>query len=208
MQIEYINTKDLIPYANNPRRNDEAVDGVANSIERFGFKVPIVIDKNNVIVCGHTRLRAAEQLGLETVPCIKADDLTDEQIKAFRLADNKVSEVAAWDYELLNSEIEEITGIDMTEFGFEVFECRSVIAYEVGRNDDLVEQVPLTLVSECTKSFFVQSPHGVEVSTIGNLFGIHYSTENRCAALVVGVVVEVAHDDNFRVGVGSQYRVG
>lgn len=135
MQIEYINTKSLIPYANNPRRNDEAVGGVANSIKAFGFKVPIVIDKNNVIVCGHTRLRAAEQLGLETVPCIRADDLTDEQIKAFRLADNKVSEIAEWDFGLLNSEIEEITGVDMTEFGFEVFE------FEERDTDDEPEKV-------------------------------------------------------------------
>lgn len=81
---------ELIPYENNPRKNDEAVDKVALSISAFGFKVPIVIDKNNVIVTGHTRYKAAKKLGLSVVPCIKADDLTDEQIKAFRLADNKV----------------------------------------------------------------------------------------------------------------------
>lgn len=84
---------DLIPYSRNPRRNDEAVPMVMNSIKEFGFKVPIVIDKNNIIVCGHTRFKAALKLGLETVPCIVADDLSDEQIKAFRLADNKVSEL-------------------------------------------------------------------------------------------------------------------
>lgn len=84
---------DLIPYSRNPRRNDEAVPMVMNSIKEFGFKVPIVVDKNNIIVCGHTRFKAALKLGLETVPCIVADDLSDEQIKAFRLADNKVSEL-------------------------------------------------------------------------------------------------------------------
>ena len=84
---------DLIPYSRNPRKNDEAVPMVMNSIKEFGFKVPIVIDKNNIIVCGHTRFKAALKLGLETVPCIVADDLSDEQIKAFRLADNKVSQL-------------------------------------------------------------------------------------------------------------------
>lgn len=89
---------DLIPYSRNPRKNDEAVPMVMNSIKEFGFKVPIVVDKNNIIVCGHTRFKAALKLGLETVPCIVADDLSDEQIKAFRLADNKVSEKAEWDF--------------------------------------------------------------------------------------------------------------
>lgn len=93
---------DLIPYSRNPRRNDEAVPMVMNSIKEFGFKVPIVVDKNNIIVCGHTRFKAALKLGLETVPCIVADDLSDEQIKAFRLADNKVSEKAEWDFEILS----------------------------------------------------------------------------------------------------------
>lgn len=78
---------DLIPYSRNPRRNDEAVPMVMNSIKEFGFKVPIVVDRNNIIVCGHTRFKAALKLGLETVPCIVADDLSDEQIKAFRLAE-------------------------------------------------------------------------------------------------------------------------
>ena len=90
MQIVEKYTKELIPYANNPRDNDNAVDAVAKSIEQFGFKVPIVIDKDNVIIAGHTRLKAAGKLKLEKVPCIIADDLTEEQIKAFRLADNKV----------------------------------------------------------------------------------------------------------------------
>ena len=88
---------ELKPYENNPRKNDGAVSKVAASIREFGFKVPIVIDRNDVIVCGHTRYKAAVDLGLQSVPCIVADDLTDEQIKAFRLADNKVSEFSVWD---------------------------------------------------------------------------------------------------------------
>ncbi len=113
---------DLIPYSRNPRRNDEAVPMVMNSIKEFGFKVPIVVDKNNIIVCGHTRFKAALKLGLETVPCIVADDLSDEQIKAFRLADNKVSEKAEWDFEILSGELDDIISIDMDSFGFESIE--------------------------------------------------------------------------------------
>lgn len=113
---------DLIPYSRNPRRNDEAVPMVMNSIKEFGFKVPIVVDRNNIIVCGHTRFKAALKLGLETVPCIVADDLSDEQIKAFRLADNKVSEKAEWDFEILSDELDDIINIDMDSFGFESIE--------------------------------------------------------------------------------------
>ncbi len=120
MTIKEIRTADLIPYANNPRNNDGAVEAVANSIRQFGFKVPIVIDKNNVIVAGHTRLKAAEKLGLEFVPCIIADDLTDEQIKAFRLADNKTAELAEWDFEKLETELAGLADdFEMGEFGFD-----------------------------------------------------------------------------------------
>lgn len=117
--MEIINKKidEVIPYENNPRKNDEAVDYVAKSIKEFGFKVPIIIDKNGVIVAGHTRLKAAKKLGLKEVPTIVADDLSDDQIKAFRLADNKVGEFAEWDDELLKIELDDID-IDMADFGF------------------------------------------------------------------------------------------
>lgn len=118
LKIEYMKTGDLIPYENNPRNNDDAVDYVANSIREFGFKVPIIIDSKNVIVAGHTRLRASQKLGLETVPCIRADDLTEDQIRAFRLADNKASEFATWDLGKLEIELEDIE-IDMQDFGFD-----------------------------------------------------------------------------------------
>lgn len=119
LQIQNISIKDLHPYEKNPRKNTKAVKAVANSIREFGFKIPIVIDKNNVIVCGHTRYAAAKKLGLESVPCTVADDLTDEQIKAFRIADNKVAEQSEWDFDLLDEELEEILNIDMEQFGFE-----------------------------------------------------------------------------------------
>ena len=120
MQIVDKNIKELIPYSKNPRKNDGAVEAVANSIKEFGFKVPIVIDKENNVVCGHTRLKAAKKLGLKTVPCVIADDLNDEQIKGFRLADNKVGELAEWDFDLLGDELDGIFDIDMSEFGFEL----------------------------------------------------------------------------------------
>lgn len=120
LEIIYKKINEIIPYKNNPRKNDNAIDDVANSIKEFGFKVPIVIDKNNEIVAGHTRYKASKKLGLEEVPCIIADDLTEEQIKAFRLADNKVSEKAEWDIDLLDTELDNILNIDMSEFGFDL----------------------------------------------------------------------------------------
>lgn len=122
MQIVEKNINDIKPYEKNPRKNDSAVDAVANSIREFGFKVPVVIDKDNIIVCGHTRYKAAKKLGLEVVPCVIADDLTDEQIKAYRLADNKVSELAEWDIDLLGEELDDIFDIDMSDFGFDLSE--------------------------------------------------------------------------------------
>lgn len=110
---------EIRPYEKNPRRNDEAVKYVAASIDIFGFKQPIVIDKDGIIVAGHTRYKAAKKLNLKAVPCIVADDLSDEQIKAYRLADNKVAEKAEWDYDLLPEELNGITDFDMIDFGFE-----------------------------------------------------------------------------------------
>ncbi len=119
MDIKYFKLSELTPYERNPRKNDDAVQYVAESIKQFGWKVPIVIDKNNVIVAGHTRYKAAKQLGIEEVPCIVADDLTDEQIRAYRLADNKVGEKAEWDFDLLDLELADIE-LDMSMFGFDL----------------------------------------------------------------------------------------
>jgi hypothetical protein len=120
MNVIEIHIDELIPYDNNPRKNDKAVDYVANSIREFGFKVPIVIDANNTIVCGHTRVKAAKKIGLTKIPCVVADDLTDNQIKAFRLADNKTAELSEWDMDKLELEFGEIdpTEIDLSDFGF------------------------------------------------------------------------------------------
>lgn len=118
MEIVERGVEELIPYENNPRINDKAVQGVANSIRDFGFRNPIIIDQNDVIICGHTRLKAAKKLHLGKVPCIVVDDLTDEQVRALRLADNKVAEKAEWDDDKLAQELEEILNIDMKDFGF------------------------------------------------------------------------------------------
>jgi site-specific DNA-methyltransferase (adenine-specific) len=111
---------EIYPYKNNPRNNDGAVDAVAASIKEFGFKVPIVVDSRGEIIAGHTRYKASLKLGLDKVPCIIADDLSPEQIKAFRLADNKVGELAEWDFDLLKGELDGILDIDMSGFGFEM----------------------------------------------------------------------------------------
>lgn len=122
-KVTYMDVDSLIPYANNPRLNDNAVDAVAASIKEFGFKVPIVVDGENVIINGHTRLKAAHKLGLTQVPVIVADDLTPAQAKAFRLADNKTSELAEWDLGKLDIELAEIQDLDMNDFGFDEIEA-------------------------------------------------------------------------------------
>ena len=120
MNIVEKSIDEIIPYVNNPRKNDDAVDRVAASIKEFGFKVPCVISSDNVIVAGHTRIKAAKKLGMKTVPCIIADDLTDAQIKAYRLADNKVAEFAEWDLDKLEIEFEGLDDFDLEQFGFEI----------------------------------------------------------------------------------------
>ena len=127
MQIIDLQISEIKPYEKNPRNNKPAIDAVANSIKEFGFKVPIVIDKDNVIVCGHTRYAAAKKLKLKSVPCIMADDLTEEQIKAFRLADNKTAELAEWDFDLLNLELGDLVDFDMEQFGFDLSETKEEI---------------------------------------------------------------------------------
>lgn len=119
MQIFEKALSEIKPYENNPRNNDNAVSAVVASICEFGFKVPIVIDSDGVIVCGHTRYKAAQEIGLKTVPCVIADDLTPEQVKAFRLADNKVGELATWDFEKLELETAELETIELEKFGFD-----------------------------------------------------------------------------------------
>lgn len=118
MKIIFKKLDELHPYEQNPRRNDEAVRYVVASIKEFGFRVPILIDCNGIIIAGDTRRKAACKLKMDRVPCIIADDLTEEQIRAYRIIDNKVAEMSEWDYDLLSMEMEELD-IEWNEFGFE-----------------------------------------------------------------------------------------
>lgn len=141
MKIKNMKINDLIPYENNPRNNEGAIEYVANSIKQFGFKVPIVVDKDNVIVAGHTRWLAASALEMDEVPVVVADDLTPEQIKAFRIADNKVAEKASWDFTKLADEIKGIdTDINLNELGFGEFELDTLLnGNDFNEDDDFLE---------------------------------------------------------------------
>ena len=134
MNIVEMRLDEIRPYDRNPRKNDTAVEAVKNSIQEFGFKQPIVVDHDNVIIVGHTRYRAAQELGLETVPVLVANDLSDEQAKAYRLADNKTNELAGWDFTGLAMELAGIE-MDMSLFGF-------TEAFDDAVLDDLFTEAP------------------------------------------------------------------
>lgn len=119
MEVRNMNIDDIKPYDNNPRDNDNAVESTANSIKEFGWRQPIVVDKDKVIVAGHTRYYAAKKLGYDVVPVVDASDLSDEQVRTYRLADNKTGELADWNTKLLDDELQSILDIDMTDFGFD-----------------------------------------------------------------------------------------
>ena len=133
LSIVYLGVNEITPYEKNARLNNKAVDAVASSIKEYGFKNPILIDKDNIIIAGHTRLKAAQKLGIEIVPCIYADDLTDEQVKAFRIADNKTGEIADWDFDLLEEELQDLIGggYDISSLGFNDAELEEIIAKTV-----------------------------------------------------------------------------
>ena len=162
MQIIEKNISDLVPYENNPRRNEDAVQYVKASIQEFGFKVPVIIDKDNVIIAGHTRLLAAKELEMEKIPCILADDLSEEQVKAFRLADNKVAEMSAWDWSKLEDELDSLSlespdGLDMSQFGFNLDkESEELSDIFEDTEKEKVEKKPKTITCpHCGESFEV-----------------------------------------------------
>jgi site-specific DNA-methyltransferase (adenine-specific) len=142
LKIQYLKVKDLTPYENNPRDiSEDAVAAVAKSIKEFGFKVPVLLDEKGVIIAGHTRKLAAEKLGLEEVPCILINDLSEEQIKAFRIADNKTAEFSAWNEDLLTEELKGLedlfTGFDENEFNF----SQSFLSErEIENSEDLLDK--------------------------------------------------------------------
>jgi site-specific DNA-methyltransferase (adenine-specific) len=141
MDISFVKINEIEPYEKNPRKNKDAVQYVTESIRQFGFKVPIVLTKGKQIICGHTRWLAAKKLKMNEVPCIFADDLTEEQIRAFRLADNKVSEFAEWDFGLLGEELDDIINIDMSAFGFDDLQVDEEEEQAAVKEDDIPEDV-------------------------------------------------------------------
>ena len=150
LEIKMVPIDDIKPYAKNPRKNETAIEPVMASIRQFGFRIPVILDKNNVVVCGHTRLMAARRLEMTELPCVYVDNLTEEQVKAFRLVDNRVAE-SEWDNEVLEEELEKITGIDMKAFGF--------VDLEIPEVEHLFEdkvEVPVTVTCQhCGKTFEV-----------------------------------------------------
>ena len=151
--------KEIKTYEKNPRKNEKAVESVANSIKEFGFKVPIILDKDNTIIAGHTRYKAALKLNLKEVPCLIADDLTEEQVRAFRIADNKVSELAEWDFDLLNFELENIVDIDMSKFGFNESDFSAI---DDLLNEDFVERANNPIEFSVTFNFPTSKQYEIE----------------------------------------------
>lgn len=142
MKVEAKSIDDIRPYENNPRDNEDAVNAVANSIKEFGWQQPIVVDIEGVIIAGHTRYKAAQKLGLKTVPVVVADNLTEEQVKAYRLADNKTAELADWDMDLLNDELDQIRNIDMSDFGFDELDSLELEDADTAKDDNFDEATP------------------------------------------------------------------
>ena len=147
MKIELRDIREIHPYEKNPRINDKAVDAVAASLKEFGFRQPIVIDKDDIIIVGHTRYKAAQKLGLEKVPVHVAEDLTDAQIKAYRIADNQTATIADWDYDLLPLELQELNNMDfnLELLGFDSDKLAQLLASDVEAgltDEDAVPEPP------------------------------------------------------------------
>ena len=136
-QIKYVPTEKIHPYEKNPRINDDAVEGVAKSLTEFGWQQPIVVDTNNVIIVGHTRWKAAQILEMDKVPVIVARDLSPEQIKSYRLVDNRTGELASWNTELLSIEVESLRdlGADLGLTGFAEYELQELGASTEGAGE-------------------------------------------------------------------------
>lgn len=140
MDVYDIPIEEIHPYENNPRHNESAVDIVARSMETFGVQIPLILDEENTIICGHTRLKAAQKLGLKTLPCVKVDDLPEEKIVALRLVDNKVAEASKWDTAALREELEGITGLDMAALFGITPPTQDEVLEEMEKLRDIVEK--------------------------------------------------------------------
>lgn len=159
MKIEQMKISDLVPYENNPRDNDDAVEAVANSIKEFGFLVPILIDKDRNIVAGHTRYKAAKELGVKEVPTITLSDLSDEDIRKYRIIDNKAGELSCWDYQLLKEELGRIDEIDMSAFDLEFESPPEEEQEDVEITSNLDEGIELDLDDFSDEAFENECPY-------------------------------------------------
>lgn len=191
MEIVKKKVSELIPYVNNPRKNDDAVDKVASSIKNFGFKVPILIDKNNEIIAGHTRLKAAKKLRLSEVPCIQADDLTPAQVKALRIADNKVSEQSEWDLDILKSEFLELKELDfeLTDTGFDIDEIDELFPTDYKDKEEMEDEVP-----EVNKTPFIKRGDIIKIGNHRFMCGDSTSKED-VGKLMDGEKADMIHTD-------------
>lgn len=148
MQVQSMKIDEVKPYPNNPRNNDDGVEAVANSIKEFGWQQPIVVDKDNVIIVGHTRYKAAKKLGMDKVPVVVASNLSDEQVRAYRLADNKTGELTDWDMGVLDDELADIADIDMSDFGFDLDLDDDEVEVQEDDFDDEIPEEPKSKVGQ------------------------------------------------------------
>ncbi len=172
MNILQLPLNQVKPYGRNPRKNDKAAVAVAESIKQYGFLVPLVISADREIITGHTRYKAAQALGLKTVPCVIADELTEEQVKAFRLVDNKVGEIAEWDVELLPLELADIAA-DLSAFGFELV-TEDNFGEDFSLNDGEkkpFQQISLTLHDKQAELLHAAIAHVYANEDVGETFG-------------------------------------
>lgn len=228
MEIINMKLEDLIPYEKNPRINDGAVDKVAESIKEFGFKVPIIVDKDNVIVAGHTRKLASEKLGLKEVPVVIAEDLNKKQIKAFRLADNRVSEESEWDNDLLIQELQELEGMFT---GFDDKELDDLLGmdeeeenpytekvtspqyditgeepelsqlYDTTKTDALLEEIAYAEVSPEVKSFMMEAARRHTVFNYKNIAEYYAHAEPEVQELMErSALIIIDYEDAIRNG--------
>lgn len=167
MKVQNVSIDSIKPYENNPRNNDQGVDAVAKSIKEFNWQQPIVVDKDHVIIVGHTRYLAAQKLGLKEVPIVIAEKLTPEQVKAYRLADNKTNELTDWNNDLLDQELNDILDIDMTDFGFEDIEPEE-------KPEDIEPEVPFsTELLEENNYIVLKFDNKVDWLQAQTIFGLH-----------------------------------
>lgn len=178
-QYKIMRITSIKPYENNPRNNEAAVDAVANSIKEFGFRAPIIVDKDGVIIAGHTRYKAAQKIGRKTVPVIVAEDMSPQQVKAYRLADNKTGEFAEWDENELAEELDGITDFNMGDFGFDVPDVTDDLSDDFGYYGDererTADEYNLHAFNENRTEGFYQMPKITGVDYVPtDLIGFNY----------------------------------